>query len=145
MFLYISSKKVVGCAILESVDGAFQRKIEKPNDENEDVSNQIVPMEIPPEEAREAPLVKTEALPTKSLQVDLAVPTVAVLGVSRIWVAPKYRRKGIATRLLEAGRNSFVYGAIVPKSQVAFSQPTEDGLKLATEYFGKEDFSIYTP
>ena len=65
-----------------------------------------------------------------------------MVGVERIWVDKDFRRQSLATKLLDAMRDDYVYGLKIPKSKVAFSQPTESGRKLAESYCGK-DFSVY--
>lgn len=62
----------------------------------------------------------------------------AVVGISRIWTSRAFRRKGIATNLLDCVMNNFIYGMEIEKEEVAFSQPTESGGKLAREWFGEE-------
>ena len=62
----------------------------------------------------------------------------AVVGISRIWTSKSYRRKGIATNLLACVMSQFIYGMEIEKEEVAFSQPTESGGKLAREWFGEE-------
>ncbi|KAI8913175.1 ESCO1/2 acetyl-transferase-domain-containing protein, partial [Entophlyctis helioformis] len=69
-----------------------------------------------------------------------AVP--AVVGISRIWVAPHARRKGIATRLLDAVRHRFVMGTELRREDVAFSQPSSAGGRLALRYLGPH-FKVY--
>lgn len=59
-----------------------------------------------------------------------------VVGISRIWVCRTERHKNIATRLLEAARENTVYGKCIEKWEVAWSQPTESGGKLASKYNG---------
>lgn len=56
----------------------------------------------------------------------------AVCGVSRVWVHPLYRRKGIATKLLDSCKNNFIYGYKIPEEEIAFSQPTDDGKFFAS-------------
>ena len=58
-------------------------------------------------------------------------PHPALLGISRIWTCATYRRRGVATRLLECARENFIYGTCVEKELVAFSQPTVMGQALA--------------
>jgi len=70
-------------------------------------------------------------------------PKRAVIGVDKIWVHRKFRRSGIATRMLESIRNSFVYGYVVPREEVAFSQPTEMGAGLAIAYTQDSGFLSY--
>ncbi|KAJ9446971.1 N-acetyltransferase eco [Diplonema papillatum] len=67
-----------------------------------------------------------------------------ICGVSRIWVEPAFRRRGIATQLVEAARNHLVYGCAVPRDQVAFSQPTPAGKLLARTFAGRSDFFVYS-
>lgn len=67
----------------------------------------------------------------------------AEVGVARIWIHPKFRRKGIATRLLDTVRHSFIPGAIVSKEKVAFSDPTAIGTHFARSYTANDRFSIY--
>ncbi|EGP83618.1 uncharacterized protein MYCGRDRAFT_49783 [Zymoseptoria tritici IPO323] len=62
-----------------------------------------------------------------------------VLGISRIWTSPMHRGQGIAMALLDTaveGYNAH-FGASRSKTQVAFSQPTESGAKLARKWTGR--------
>ncbi|XP_022097058.1 N-acetyltransferase ESCO2-like [Acanthaster planci] len=70
-------------------------------------------------------------------------PEPAVCGVSRIWVASQERRKKIATKLLECLRNYFMFGSVLPKESIAFSDPTPDGKMLATSYMKTARFLVY--
>ena len=67
----------------------------------------------------------------------------AVCGVSRIWTYYPYRRQGIATRLVDALRNTFVLGACLNSNQIAFSDPTADGIQFAAYYCKTESFLTY--
>ena len=67
----------------------------------------------------------------------------AACGVSRIWTYYPYRRRGIATRLVDALRSTFVLGAFVQINQIAFSDPTADGIKFASHYCKTESFLTY--
>ena len=67
----------------------------------------------------------------------------AVVGVSRVWVHPEFRRRGIAGKILDAVRDNFLYGYRVPVSEVAFSQPTNDGYKLFLSYTKSDKFLVY--
>ncbi|TPX59971.1 hypothetical protein SpCBS45565_g07605 [Spizellomyces sp. 'palustris'] len=70
--------------------------------------------------------------------------TVEVLcGISRIWVLKSERRKGIASKLLDAVRAKFLFGCILDKGSIAFSQPTGAGKVLAERYYGRSDFLVY--
>ncbi|SMN19252.1 similar to Saccharomyces cerevisiae YFR027W ECO1 Acetyltransferase required for establishment of sister chromatid cohesion [Maudiozyma saulgeensis] len=56
------------------------------------------------------------------------------LGISRIWVCKSQRGNKIATKLLEAARHNMVIGKSYQKWSLAWSQPTDDGGKLASKY-----------
>jgi len=64
-------------------------------------------------------------------------------GISRIWVHNSARRRGIASRLLEVARENLVYGFVIPRKQVAFSQPTIDGKLFALHYTGTKQLMVY--
>ena len=70
-------------------------------------------------------------------------PLEAVLGIRQIWISKMHRRKGLATSLIDAARLDAVYGYVVPKEQVAFSQPTPSGRRFAETYFAKTSFLVY--
>ena len=53
------------------------------------------------------------------------------------------RRRGVAKALLDAARRHFATGFEVPLGQLAFSQPTQLGRRLAASYSGREDFLVY--
>lgn len=61
----------------------------------------------------------------------------AVVGISRVWTSKSSRRKGIAMDLLDCVVSNFIYGMEIPKEQIAFSQPTESGCRLAESFFGQ--------
>ncbi|KAF3931868.1 hypothetical protein ABW19_dt0207126 [Dactylella cylindrospora] len=58
----------------------------------------------------------------------------ALVGISRIWTNPKYRRSGVASRLVTTVAESFVYGMKLSAGQIAFSQPTDSGACFALEW-----------
>ncbi|SCU78903.1 LAMI_0A06480g1_1 [Lachancea mirantina] len=59
---------------------------------------------------------------------------VVKLGISRIWVCQTARGQGIAAKLLEAARKFTLPDQKIAKWEMAWSQPSESGLKLATKY-----------
>ena len=63
----------------------------------------------------------------------------AIVGVSRIWTSENFRRKGIANNLIECVMNQFIYGMEIERNDVAFSQPTELGTRLARSWYGEDD------
>lgn len=69
----------------------------------------------------------------------------AVVGISRIWTSGSSRRKGIAMDLLDCVVSNFIYGMDIPKDQIAFSQPTESGCRLAEAFFGPgQQWHVYS-
>lgn len=107
VYLYIRARKCIGLCLAERIKKAYR--------------------------------VLDERLPrgkgcSSSVSVsDTAQP--ALLGVSRIWTCSSHRRQGIAARLLDCARDTFIYGMHLEKSMVAFSQPTESGGCLARSWF----------
>ncbi|KAG5292489.1 sister chromatid cohesion acetyltransferase Eco1 [Histoplasma ohiense] len=63
----------------------------------------------------------------------------AVVGISRVWTSASSRRKGIAMDLLDCVVSNYIYGMEIPKSQIAFSQPTESGYRLLEAFFGPDE------
>ncbi|OAX78750.1 hypothetical protein ACJ72_06941 [Emergomyces africanus] len=63
----------------------------------------------------------------------------AVVGISRVWTSASSRRKGIAMDLLDCVVSNYIYGMEIPKSQIAFSQPTESGCRLIEAFFGPDE------
>ncbi|EER24361.1 hypothetical protein CPC735_057310 [Coccidioides posadasii C735 delta SOWgp] len=63
----------------------------------------------------------------------------ASVGISRVWTSSSSRRKGIAMDLLDCVVGNYFYGIEIPKSQVAFSQPTESGCRLMEAFFGPDE------
>lgn len=60
----------------------------------------------------------------------------AIAGVSRIWVDKAERRKGTGKALINAVKKRFILGCELSNDEIAFSQPTESGCKLARSFFG---------
>lgn len=65
-------------------------------------------------------------------------PQKAMAGVHQLWVHVRFRNQGIATRLVNAIREKFVFGLTVPKRLLAFSSPTEAGARFARNYCGDQ-------
>lgn len=57
-----------------------------------------------------------------------------ILGISRIWVCREQRFKGIATKLIDIARHNTIPNKCVSRHFVAWSQPSENGAKLALAY-----------
>ncbi|WLF77122.1 hypothetical protein PVL30_000831 [Lodderomyces elongisporus] len=58
------------------------------------------------------------------------------IGISRIWIAPKWRNHGLAGSLLQCVMKNSVYGKILSRHQIAFSQPSFGGGLLAKSFNG---------
>jgi len=71
-------------------------------------------------------------------------PMPTPLGISRIFVSSAYRRMGIASRLLTAAAENFIYGVTLDpaKGEVAFTQPTASG-KALMEKWGEKGARVY--
>ena len=69
--------------------------------------------------------------------------TKAILGVHQIWSHGSHRGRGIASRLVTAARDNLVFGMMVPAELVAFSSPTDEGLRFAKRYVGTDRPLIY--
>ena len=64
-------------------------------------------------------------------------------GITRIWVSPEMRRKGIASRLLECVCKNFLYIKQLEPNEIAFSDPTQMGQNLARSFTKSNNFLIY--
>ncbi|ALC43774.1 eco [Drosophila busckii] len=67
----------------------------------------------------------------------------ASCGVSRIWVTPLQRRRGIATKLLRVVQSQTILGSDIPRDRIAFSTPTDAGRALAQHFTQQENFLSY--
>ncbi|OXB60650.1 hypothetical protein ASZ78_001439 [Callipepla squamata] len=121
-YLFVSNEKmIVGCLVAESIKQAF-RVLSEPSTE--------------------------QSRGQDSLQQQRAwrcstVPEPAVCGVSRIWVFGPARRRGIARRLVDVARSTFMYGSYLSTEEIAFSDPTPDGKQFASKYCQTPTFLVY--
>ena len=67
----------------------------------------------------------------------------ATLGVLQVWTHTSHRRQGVASALLNTARGRAVFGQVVPKEEVAFSQPTSAGHAFASAFAGRRDHLLY--
>ncbi|XP_053395371.1 N-acetyltransferase ESCO2-like [Mercenaria mercenaria] len=119
-FLYVSEdKKIEGCCVVEPINEGYR----------------VLPDTQSSQSAENHPGHRPWC------SSDQAEP--AVVGVSRIWVYGQARRKGIASKLLDCVRQWSIYGTVIPKNKMAFSDPTPDGKQLATRYIGTPTFLVY--
>ncbi|NXP71631.1 ESCO2 acetyltransferase, partial [Ramphastos sulfuratus] len=125
IYLFVSSEKmIVGCLVAEQIKQAFRVLSE----------SRAVPSPPDPEDLQQqqqrAWRCSTE-------------PEPAVCGISRIWVLGPWRRKGIARRMVDVVRSTFMYGCYLSTEEIAFSDPTPDGKSFATKYCQTPNFLVY--
>jgi N-acetyltransferase len=116
VYLHIRANKCVGACLAERILEAYS----------------VLDQDDAAQRTGHAP-VGTES---SSISIGTVVEP-ALLGISRIWTSNLYRKRGIATTLLDVARSDFLYGMNIGKDMVAFSQPTESGGKLARKWFGR--------
>ncbi|XP_035650100.1 N-acetyltransferase ESCO2-like [Oncorhynchus keta] len=122
-YLFVNSDRmVVGCLIAEHIRQGF-RVLEQPEQTKD--------------------MTKEDFMEHHRVWCCSITPEKAICGVSRIWVFSLARRKGIATRMLDTVRNSFMYGGHLTKEEIAFSDPTPDGKLFATKYCETPAFMVY--
>ncbi|XP_014818270.1 PREDICTED: N-acetyltransferase ESCO2 [Calidris pugnax] len=122
IYLFVSNEKmIVGCLVAESIKQAF-RVLAEPG-------ATLSPEKDPLQHQR----------PWRcSTQ-----PEPAVCGISRIWVFRPRRGKGIARRMVDVVRSTFMYGCVLSTQEIAFSDPTPDGKLFATTYCQTPSFLVY--
>ncbi|KAK8196892.1 ESCO1/2 acetyl-transferase-domain-containing protein [Phyllosticta capitalensis] len=118
-YLYIRGTKCVGLCLAERISSAYRRG---------DVNRTSSSASTRPN-THILIIVSNKPPPTTDPS-----PLPAHLGISRIWTSSSHRRSGIASTLLSAAAQSFVYGSRVERATVAFSQPTDMGARLAACY-----------
>ncbi|KAL5111474.1 N-acetyltransferase ESCO1 [Taenia crassiceps] len=69
--------------------------------------------------------------------------TFPLCGIRRLWVASKHRRRGVGTTLVDSLLKHLVYLTCLPRSNVAFAEPTASGAEFAVRFVGREDFIVY--
>jgi hypothetical protein len=68
----------------------------------------------------------------------------STVGVDKIWTHPRFRRHGIASRLVSTMLDSWSYGVSLHRHSLAFSQPTQAGRKFAVAFTGLTNFLAYS-
>ncbi|XP_053106391.1 N-acetyltransferase ESCO2 isoform X2 [Hemicordylus capensis] len=122
-YLFVSNeRKIVGCLIAEPVRQAFRVLSEPP-----------ATLESPTK----------NSLEHHRAWCCSAKPEKVVCGISRIWVFSPMRRKGIASRLVDVVRHTFLFGSYLSTNEIAFSDPTPDGKLFATKYCQTPSFLVY--
>jgi hypothetical protein len=63
--------------------------------------------------------------------------------VRLMWTSRVSRRKHVATKLLDCARAQLVSGQIIPRENIAFSQPSHDGALFIQKYVQSSEFYVY--
>ncbi|XP_063078576.1 N-acetyltransferase ESCO2 [Engraulis encrasicolus] len=127
-FLFVNSDRmVVGCVVAEQIRHAFRVLEQQPSS---------------PEQQQKR-VCQEDILERHRAWCCSTVPEKAICGISRVWVFSMQRRRAIATRMLDTVRKSFMFGSILTKEEIAFSDPTPDGKLFATKYCGTPTFLVY--
>ncbi|XP_077444062.1 N-acetyltransferase ESCO2-like [Stigmatopora argus] len=122
-YLFVNrDRTVVGCLVAESIRQGF--RVLEQTDGSKD-------------------LTKDDFMDRHRAWCCSTVPEKALCGVSRVWVFSLARRQGVARRMLDTVRSTFMYGSLLTKEEIAFSDPTPDGKKFATAYCGTPRFLVY--
>jgi N-acetyltransferase len=130
ILLYVVSKKVVGCVVARRIKKAYRIK-DIPELCAANASSMAIAAAIMAEG-------KQEEETTKPAQSEPAQ-----LGIEKVWVHPKFRRTGAASRMLDAVRCNLIYGTVVSRAKLVFSQPTTKGKSLARGYTGLDNYLVY--
>ncbi|NXE16740.1 ESCO2 acetyltransferase, partial [Lophotis ruficrista] len=122
IYLFVSNEKmIVGCLVAESIKQAF-RVLSEPG---------------------ALPSPGQDPLQQQRAWRCSAEPQPAVCGVSRIWVFGPRRGKGVARRMVDVVRSTFMYGCYLSTHEIAFSDPTPHGKLFATKYCQTPNFLVY--
>lgn len=88
-------------------------------------------------------LESDEAWAGKPVELGDTRCTGCICGVHLIWTSRGAQGRGYASAMVDACRTALVYSHVIPRSQVAFSQPTRQGKLLALRYTGRRDFLTF--
>ena len=94
-----------------------------------------------------APLQTAYTLSSSSTHHNIVINRQSIkgakFGVHRIHVLPKFRRRGLGKALLKAISEHQVYGYTLSTDEIAFSQPTPEGSKLAASWVGGLNYLVF--
>ena len=127
-YLYISKKRVVGFMMVKRIQRAYEL-LPPGNKETSHYNDKDK---------------KGNGKDNSSLSISRSLkPSRALLGIHQIWVHKLHRHCGIASKLVSAARDYLIFGMSVPIELIAFSSPTEEGLRFAKSYVGSDRPLIY--
>ncbi|CAH0481657.1 unnamed protein product [Peronospora belbahrii] len=121
-FIYVQDHRVVGCVNVERITEAFTL--------DKSASNMVKMND-------KSSVTERGALTASTTSQS------AVVGICQIWVHPSFRRRSIATRMVNIVREKSIYGMRIAKHRVAFAQPTRNGLQFAQKYMEPCEVLIY--
>lgn len=114
VFMYILEKRIIGCLIAEKINKAYR---------------------MVPQKNKDGGGGRLSCCSHEAEKV--------YAGISRIWVHPVQRGRGVATILADTMRaNMFPY-IMLTTDQFAFSDPTENGMAFAEAYTRRKDFLVF--
>jgi N-acetyltransferase len=61
-----------------------------------------------------------------------------------MWTLEAARKQGVVSKILDAVRGNHLFGTVLARADLAFSQPTTMGRALAERYTGRPDFLVYS-
>ena len=135
LYVYIRDRRIVGLMMVkENVESQQIMQTSKIT------TSTTSPSSLPSLSSSPLPLSSTSISPP---QINIHSPIIlSPLGIDRIWVLKSVRHTKIATRLLDSCLEHFT-GLLLKRSELSFSQPTNDGRKLSEYFTGSEIFQIY--
>lgn len=141
VYLYISGTKCVGLCLAERIDKAYKVLASKCSTSNVAKEKK--------DSGKESDVTRKEqgrvGLDEDGLISIAETGDHAWMGISRIWVSSGFRKKGIASALLDCASKTFRNSRTTPKELIAFSQPTQSGARLARRWFGQDSgWHVYT-
>ncbi|ORY00913.1 hypothetical protein K493DRAFT_335140 [Basidiobolus meristosporus CBS 931.73] len=129
IYLYVKNKKVVGCVVTESISHAFKVNPDIEHEHIEDCNDD--------NQLRSGGSVESSSIMISDQRVS------AICGIHRLWISRRYRGSGVARKLLDCVRKTFLYGCNLNLDDLAFTQPTRSGKKFAEKYFKTKAFKVY--
>jgi ribosomal protein S18 acetylase RimI-like enzyme len=158
------SKQVIGCIATKAVDASLtsvMRAIDHVTDIEvtlrdvggdsggfcrQDTDNKENVLHSTDDDCEPEPLKHEERDKIETQQNNLSDSngSEVLMGIHCVWVHSKCRSQGVATKLVDACRQHFLFGQIIPRSALAFSQPTSDGKAFALTYIQGSSMRVYS-
>jgi hypothetical protein len=119
MFIFVDpQRRAIACVVLDHVNGSKTRYLTT----FEEVTHLIPQKEEDKDNSQ------------SDRRTDSLNATKKLLGVRLMWVHHTHRRQGIMQSLLDVARMNFDFGKFFDRSEVAFSQPTQQGFDFALQF-----------